>query len=400
MYSLLIGAALGNAIEFLSLTLYSSLGASIAGAFFPNAEAVAVVSIGIFCISYIARPVGAWVLGRWGDLYGRNFLLNFTIWGVGLANIGVALLPSYKTWGWASVFFLIFFRMIQGFSVGAEYSGAFVYVLEKVKVEQKGLAGGVMGASCFIGMSLGMAFSYALPFLPESGWRYGFAGAGVLSICAFLMRRKNTESPEFSRRAERQKTPALSFKKLGQVFVLACCDGLGTYVLCGFSYVFALFFLNISESLTIKLSLLGVCVAALTSIFVGSRSQKKTPLFLLKRGLYCGAFLYPLIFWLITLHNELWMQILFFLALACMAGWLVGVQPMLGYRLVPANQRLTLLSLGYNTGMAVFGGIMPFAMTLVLKFKANLLVPGLFLGVSCLLLSYIVHRAVLDKEFC
>ncbi len=387
---LIVGASLGNAIEFLSLTLYSGFGTYIVKEFFPNAKALAIISIGIFCISYIARPLGAWLLGKWGDRKGRNLLLNFTIWGVGLANIGIACLPSYYSWGYASVFLLLFFRLVQGFCVGAEYSGAFIYVLETVQGNKKGVAGGCVGASCFWGMGLGLL---CVNVLPEGSWRPCFFFVGLLAFVAVLMRYKNPESQEFLNSKSKEGLTR-SWSKLWKVFLLACCDGLGTYLLCGFSLVFMHYFVDLPTFLVTQLSFVGVAVAAVMSMVSGHFADKFCPLGLLKKGLLAGSVVYPLIFSVLASYNNLFVYIAYFMVLASLAGWFVGLQPILGYRLVETHERLQVLATGYNGAMAVFGGLFPTLLTCVLSLYNSAYIPGVALSVVSLCLFGAVRASV------
>ncbi|MCA1723709.1 MAG: MFS transporter, partial [Thermomicrobia bacterium] len=128
-----IGASsLGTMIEWYDFYIFGSLATVIALHFFPsgNTTAALLSTFAAFGAGFAARPFGALVFGRVGDLIGRKYAFLFTLLIMGGATFAIGLLPDYSTIGVAAPIILVAIRIIQGLALGGEYGGAAVYVSE------------------------------------------------------------------------------------------------------------------------------------------------------------------------------------------------------------------------------------------------------------------------------
>ena len=111
----------GSALEYHDFFIYATAAALIfAQLFFPSTDpTVAIVaSLGTYGVGYVARPIGAFFLGHWGDTYGRKNLLIFTMLTMGLATTCVGFLPTYSQIGICAPILLVVLRLVQGFALG------------------------------------------------------------------------------------------------------------------------------------------------------------------------------------------------------------------------------------------------------------------------------------------
>ncbi|MBC2632301.1 MFS transporter, partial [Salmonella enterica subsp. enterica serovar Enteritidis] len=125
-------AALGNAMEWFDFGVYGYVAAVLGKVFFPDASPgiQIIAALGTFSVPFIIRPLGGMFFGALGDRYGRQKILAMTIILMTLSTFCIGLIPSYATIGfWAPVLLLIA-KMVQGFSVGGEYTGASIFVAE------------------------------------------------------------------------------------------------------------------------------------------------------------------------------------------------------------------------------------------------------------------------------
>ncbi len=127
-----LAALLGNALEWYDFAVYGSIASDLGRAFFP-AEVPGLQTLaafGVFAVGYLMRPIGSLVLGPLGDLLGRRLMLSLSIVIMGLSSLLIGLLPTHSQIGVAAGALLVLLRMVQGFSVGAEFTGSITYATE------------------------------------------------------------------------------------------------------------------------------------------------------------------------------------------------------------------------------------------------------------------------------
>src|SRR5437667_1063810 len=131
-----LAAVIGNALEFYDFTIYATFSIAIGRAFFPDlGEYINLtLSLLIFFAGFVTRPIGGLIIGAYGDRVGRKpaMLLSFGL--MGAAIIGMALIPSFRTIGWAAPVLAIAARTIQGFALGGEVGPTTAYLFEAAPV--------------------------------------------------------------------------------------------------------------------------------------------------------------------------------------------------------------------------------------------------------------------------
>lgn len=208
---------IGTAIEWYDFFLY----ASVAGLVFNQVMfgplgpgAATIVSFLTVGLSFLFRPLGAFLAGHYADRLGRKVVLMVTLFAMGAATALIGLLPTYDTIGvWAPVL-LIFFRIIQGISAGGEWGSAVLLAVEHAPDNKRGL----FGAGPQVGVPAGLLMaSGALAIMNaiapgdafmEWGWRVPFLFSIVLVLVGFYIRRGVDESPVFAEIAERKEASA------------------------------------------------------------------------------------------------------------------------------------------------------------------------------------------------
>src|SRR3977135_575645 len=137
--------AIGNVLEWSDFAVYGSFAAAIGRAFFPQEDKVAQVLavFGIFAVGFLMRPVGGALIGSIGDRFGRRTALTISVAAMAIPTFLVGVLPGYQTLGLAAPILLTLLRMIQGLSVGGEYTTSVVFVVEHARPGRRGLMGAV-----------------------------------------------------------------------------------------------------------------------------------------------------------------------------------------------------------------------------------------------------------------
>ena len=128
-----IAATVGTTIEWYDFLLYSTMaGLVFAKLFFPQEDPLTgtLSAFGIYFVGFIARPIGAFIFGHYGDRVGRKSTLIFTLVLMGISTFLVAFLPGYDKIGiWGAVILTVL-RLVQGIGVGGEWGGSVLLTME------------------------------------------------------------------------------------------------------------------------------------------------------------------------------------------------------------------------------------------------------------------------------
>ncbi len=190
-----LAVSLGNALGFYDFLIYVYFAVYIGRAFFPahNQTTSLLATFGASFIGFVARPVGAMVIGPMGDRIGRKaaMMLSFVLMGVGV--IGVALTPSYASIGLAAPILVVVFRMVQGFALGGEVGPTTAYLVEAAPARRRGLYASGQYATQDAGVLVAGLISTALASqldpaqLQGWGWRVAMLlGASIVPFGLWL----------------------------------------------------------------------------------------------------------------------------------------------------------------------------------------------------------------------
>ena len=178
----ILGATIGNMLEFYDFITYSFFAVQIGHTFFPSHSEYAslMLSLATFGAGFVTRPIGGIVIGSYSDRVGRRpaMILSFVM--MGFAIITLAVTPSYETIGIAAPIIVIVARMVQGFSLGGEVGPTTAYLMESAEPGRRGLAVSWQPASqqiaatagAFVGVVLSESMDSAA--LDAYGWRVAF----------------------------------------------------------------------------------------------------------------------------------------------------------------------------------------------------------------------------------
>lgn len=195
---------MGSAVEYYDFFIFGTAASLIfPHVFFPDADAQAsIMSLATFGFAYIARPVGAVILGHFGDRVGRQKILMFTLVLMGASTFLIGCLPDFSTIGWWAPTLLVLCRLAQGLSAAGEQAGASSMTLEHAPDGRRafftswtltGTQGGqILAAMVFIPvMALPDDIKYGI------GWRIPFWLSAVVVIVTYFIRRTLHETPTF-----------------------------------------------------------------------------------------------------------------------------------------------------------------------------------------------------------
>ena len=309
---------IGSVLEYYDFFIYATAAALIfPQIFFPKGDpAVAIVaSLATYGVGYVARPIGAIFLGHWGDTHGRKQVLIMCMFLMGISTMAVGLLPTYDQVGLWAPALLVLLRLIQGFAVAGEISGASSMIMEHAPFGRRGYyasytlqgvqAGQILAAAVFLPLA---------HYLPAEdfnswGWRIPFLLSFIVIIVGFIIRREVEETPAFSqekKQGELPKSPVMeafrhSWKDMLRVVCMALMNVIAVVAtIFGGAYaVQPAYGIGFAKEVYLWIPVLGNCVAVLVIPFVGNLSDKfgRRPMIILGAlgaGLLSFAYLYAI----------------------------------------------------------------------------------------------------------
>src|SRR5437899_2255987 len=208
---------IGSALEYYDFFIYATAASLVfPQLFFPSGDpAVAIAaSLATYGVGYIARPVGAFFLGHWGDTHGRKNVLLLCMFLMRFSTMAVGLLPTYEQVGWVAPAVLVTRRVVQGFAVAGEISGASSMSVEHAPFGRRGW----YASFTLQGVQAGQIFAAAI-FLPLArylsddafnswGWRIPFLLSSVVIGIGYFIRRKVAETPAFIEEKKQRNIPS------------------------------------------------------------------------------------------------------------------------------------------------------------------------------------------------
>jgi MFS family permease len=202
---------IGSALEYYDFALYSQAAALVfPTVFFPsgNATVAIIASLATYAVGYVSRPIGAIVLGAWGDRHGRKNVLTFAMLLMGCATFLVGLLPTFGQIGVLAPILLVALRLIQGFAVAGELGGASAMIVEHSPDARRGffasfsLQGTQFGSILATGLMLPLAAILSDEQFQTWGWRIPFLLSALVILAGYLIRRHVEEPPVFLAQAD------------------------------------------------------------------------------------------------------------------------------------------------------------------------------------------------------
>lgn len=382
---------IGNILEWYDFAIYGYFATSIGRTFFPQESAVAQLlsAFGVFAVGYLMRPLGGALLGHIGDKYGRRTALTFSVAAMAIPTFLVGVLPGYAVLGVMAPVLLTFLRMVQGLSVGGEYTTSIVFMVEHAPPGRRGLIGSIGESGALIGMLLGSATGSALGYLlPASaledwGWRIPFMAGLMLGVVGYFLRR---HIPEIAPEASPDHSPILEIWRHHRA-LLARLAGLAIYSAVGFYvvFVYVVSWLQLGERVGAAQAL-GINTISMTALlpitlFTGWMSDRigRKPLLYAALAL---AFVGSIPFFQLMSG---WMILIGQLGLTLSVGLFSGSLPTMMVESAPARVRCSVVALGYNVTLGIVGGFTPLIATWLVYRTGNMLSPAyLIMGAAAL----------------
>ncbi|MBN9087057.1 MAG: MFS transporter [Reyranella sp.] len=383
--TVIAAGAIGNVLEWYDFAIYGYFATAIGRTFFPREDPVAQVlsAFGIFAVGFLMRPVGGALVGYIGDRLGRRAALTFSVTAMAIPTFLVGILPGYQVLGMAAPFLLTLLRMIQGLSVGGEYTTSIVFMVEHAPANRRGMIGamGCCGAvgGILLGSATGALLSAILPAenMQAWGWRIPFLLGLAVGLAGFFLRRHLAEGaiPRAAGHSPLKETVRNHGGLLVRLAGLSAFNAVGFYLL----FVYIVSWLQLADGIApahaLEINSLSMLVLLPCMIVMGALSDRlgRKPLLLAATAI---AFLSAVPLFMLMQHDQrLYVQI-GQLGFVLSVGMFLGTQPTLMVEEVPAAVRCTAIALGYNVTLGVVGGLSPLVATWLVERTADQTAPA------------------------
>ncbi|MGF6918703.1 MFS transporter [Paraburkholderia sp. 40] len=363
---------IGSALEYYDFFIYAQAAALIfPQLFFPsgNPKIAIVASLATYGVGYVARPIGAVVLGHWGDTHGRKNVLLVCMFLMGLSTMAVGLLPTYQHVGFLAPVLLVVLRLIQGFAVAGEISGASSMILEHAPFGRRGFyasftlqgvqAGQILAAAVF----LPLAYFMNDASFNAWGWRIPFLLSAVVLVAGYIIRREVEETPAFEKEDASGGVPrspiveAFKYNWRDMLRVVLCSlMNVIPVVATIFGAAYAVqpsYGIGFSKSLYLWIPVIGNIVAVLVIPYVGNLSDRigrRLPIIVgaLGAGLLSFAYLYA-----ISIHNVPLAMVMSILMWGVIYQGYNAIFPSFYPELFPTRSRVSAMAIGQNIGTTI-----------------------------------------------
>ncbi|SKC66198.1 MFS transporter [Krasilnikoviella flava] len=392
----------GTALENYDFVLYGTASALVfSQIFFPNVSpAVGVIaSFGAYAVGFCARPLGGLFFSRYGDRLGRKWILVATLLLMGLSTLAIAFLPTYEQAGIVAPALLVLCRFGQGFGAGAEQSGGATLLTESAPRGKRGRMASFVMVGAASGTVLGAGAWALVQLLPEDqlmswGWRAVFASSILVTIAAYVFRRKLQETPVFEEAKEAKVTAAAPVREVfrnGKRLL-----AIVTFMTVGFSvqsYTYQVFMasylkdtVQIDAAKVPQILLVGAVFGGIAAWVLGALSDRWG-----RRGLFlavAGALLvipYPTFMALSSGHlGWIYVAMIVGFMLACQGG--VAITMSYFPELFGSRYRYAGVTLGREFAAVLGGGFAPLiAASLVTAFSGSWLPVAIYMSLAMLL---------------
>lgn len=384
---------MGNTIEWFDFGLFIFMAPIIGAKFFPqvSASSATIEALIVFAVGFLCRPFGGILFGYFGDTRGRAKTLRVSILIITISTFLVGVIPSYDEIGLAAPTLLILLRLIQGLSIGGEYSGTIIYLAESAPPNKRGITTSFAAIGANLGFLFATAtlmllhFFFSTDAITDWAWRLPFLFIGLLGSLIIYYRFKLSETPVYSQLQKEHCIESVPFiaaikfapKQLLKILGLTCMGSTFYYTFFGYMPTYLEHYLGFSlvDGLTIESVMLIIMLFTVPLAgMCGDYFTRKKMLIITSIAV---IFLVLPCFYVLQFKSIL-------LALLSLGTATILSSLEQGNTLTaivencPENVRYSGIAFSYNLGNALFGGSAPLIVTLLTE-KISLITPAYYL---------------------
>ncbi|ANI32679.1 major facilitator transporter [Pseudomonas sp. JY-Q] len=374
----MIATGLGNILEWFDWTIYAIFASYIAKAMFDPSDpsSALLLTLAIFAVGFISRPLGGIVFGTLADSYGRKSVLLISMVLMGIGSLIITLAPSYESIGGVASLIILAARLLQGFAHGGEATASYTYLAEIAPKERRGLWSSSMYFSAGLGSLLASLVGAFLTNVISAedmnawGWRIPFALGAFLTIVVLFLRRNMMESEvleDFATKANssrlaaetpREWTSKKIFLRSVGIFFYQAGVGIPFYIWTGYALVIAITQRGMNPSDAFTATVLAQLVYLIAVPCWGYVSDKigRKPVTIFY-FLSVALLNYPA---MAMITDQAWTLFVAQGGMLALVACIGGTMPATITEQIPTKYRARVMGVSLSIGVAVFGGTAPY----------------------------------------
>lgn len=399
-----LSAISGNILEYYDFTVYAVFSVAIGHSFFPQYSEIAqiLLSLGVFAIGFLTRPIGGILFGYIADRYGRRISLIISMLGMTCSTLVMGILPGYEMIGYAAPMVLVMMRLLQGLCISGEGAGAAIFILEHYQNLRPGMTAGLVHASNIAGTLLasfvGIILSYYYADVAYN-WRIAFILGSIMGIVGFYFRLKLVETPIFimlSQQKKILKTPFFHMLKTAKramfiTFCLGACASSVVYLVKTYINIYHCNILHFDDTTsrlylayTSMVMMIVMPVSGYISDIIGRfRTVVISAIFVFVFAVPC---------FIILPSTILIVHLLALTLLALMGGMIGGCAYLFIISLFSPQERFSGVAFSYNLGIAVCGGTSPAISRWLVSVTDLDYAPAFYIMMTSAIFLLVAHR--------
>ncbi|GAA2882408.1 MFS transporter [Streptosporangium fragile] len=400
----LAGTLAGTTIEWYDFFIYAQAAGLVFGPLFlapVNEQApglATLISLATIGISFLFRPLGAIIAGRYGDRLGRKRMLVLTLLLMGAATTLIGLLPTYGSIGVAAPVALILLRILQGFSAGGEWGGAALLSVEHAPRERRGWWGAFPQIGVPIGLILatGVLWIMSAVTTPEQfqawGWRVPFLLSLTLIVIGYLVRRAVEESPVFEELQRRTKTSSAPLRDLFRhnsknvmlTALIFVANNAAGYLLIAYFISYGTTTLGLSRRSVLLATVAGSVGWLVFTLYGGVLSDRVGRVRTFQIG-YALVFVWMIPLFLLMETRNIWLFTAAIVVLTIGLGLSYGPMSAMYAEMFPVSVRYSGVAIGYALGAILGGAFAPTIAQALVQSTGSALSVGAYIMVLCVI---------------
>jgi MHS family proline/betaine transporter-like MFS transporter len=394
---LIAAGTAGNVMEWYDFAVYGYFAATIGRHFFPLDDATTslIAAFGVFAAGFLMRPLGGAVFGHIGDHIGRKAALTISVLAMAIPTFLIGILPGYAVLGPAAAVLLVILRMVQGLSVGGEYTTSIVFLVEGAGRNHRGFAGSWSGFGAVGGILLGSAVG-ALVSLTLSqdevhdwGWRLPFLAGLFVGLAGLCVRRHLPEpckpTGHGGGRSPLWEALRSQWRTIMRIGLLNVVNGVGFYIAFVFLVTYMQTVGGLSEAAALEINTISMLALLAMFPLAGWLSDRVGRLPLLVAGIGGLLMLSWPLFWALHHPSSVSWNFAGQLGFAVFIGLFGGALPVTMVETTPRAVRCSAISVGYNLCVGVLGGLTPLVATWLIQRTHDDLAPAYYVMAAALI---------------
>lgn len=385
----------GTSIEWYDYFIFGTAAALAFGQlFYPATDPAAgtLAAFATFSVGFVVRPVGAAVLGHFGDKIGRKSMLVLTLLLTGGATFLIGVLPTYAAIGLAAPLLLVALRILQGFGVAGEWGGALLISTEQATSGRRAFYGSFAQFGVPVGVLTSNLAFLAVAGLSDDaflsyGWRIPFLFSILLVIVGLIVRLRLSDPPEFAKVKEENKIAKVPFMDLLRAYprnlILASLAAVAPPAV-GYTVTVYMLSYGTAQAGFARTTLLAIILSStvvwVATIFLAAKLSDRIG----SKTVYTigaiTAVIWPVPMFLLVDTGNVVAALVSFVVAAIVQGIMAGAQGGLFTEIFDVRVRYSGISIAYSVGGTIAGGITPVASAAIFEQTGSSLMIGLFLG--------------------